>query len=380
MAAYEDRIDAGRKLGRLLAARIDGPALVLGVPSGGVQVGAAVAQALHAPLLPLLVRKVGLPEQPQVVVGAIDVDGALVHGDGGDPGLMPAELEIIAEDVGIQLRQWRRVFGSPDPASFGPGRTVVIADDALISGLTAHAGVEFLRRRACDRVVVAVPVATKDAVARIERLGVEVVAPERRDTAAEIPAAYRRLPEVTTDEMVELLARGGPSRPPALPSAEMSERALRLVDSAGIGHRALLRVPAGLGPWPAVIVAGGGMDPGGELGARVARRLAEAGLASLRLTLETGAPPEVVLALATDVLSARPEIEPLHLALVGSQEAASAAARAGPPDRRVQATAVVAPPDDVEPPEGALVIAGAALGDRDLDRLARWLAERLRPG
>jgi putative phosphoribosyl transferase len=379
LAHYADRIDAGRKLGRLLAARIDGPALVLGVPSGGVQVGAAVAQALHAPLLPLLVRKVGLPEQPQVVVGAIDADGALVRAGGGDPGLMPAELEIIAEDVGIQLRQWKRVFGSPDPASLVRGRTVIIADDALISGLTAHAGVEFLLRRACERIVVAVPVATRDGVARLEALGVEVVAPERRDTAAEIPRTYERLPDVTTDEMVELLARGGPSRPPALPSGEITERELRLVDVRGAGHRAVLRVPVGLGPFPGVIVAGGGTEPGTELGARVAGRLVEAGLASLRISLESGSPVETVLALAADVLSARPEIEPLRLAVAASQEAAPAVVAAAA-DRRMMALAVVSPPDDHETPAGALLLADAALNDRDLDRLARWLGERLRPG
>jgi hypothetical protein len=80
------------------------------------------------------------------------------------------------------------------------------------------------------------------------------------------------------------------------------------------------------------------------------------------------------------VLSARPEIEPLRLSLAVAQEAAPAAVRAGGSDRRIQALALVAAPDDVEIPGGAMVLADAALGDRDLDRLARWLADKLRPG
>ena len=330
--------------------------MVLAIPSGGVQVGAAVAHALHAPLIPLLVRKVGLPEQPSVVVGAIDCDGAIVHGS-VDPGLLPAEMESIAEDVGIQLNHWKDLFGSPDPAGLVRGRTVVVVDDALLSGLTMHAGLEFLRRRGAERILVAVPAASRDAAARIEGLGVELVAPERCPTAADIPAMYERLPEVTTEEMVDLLVRGGPSRPPALPAQNAVERAIRLVDAAGVSHSARLRLPSGLGPWPAVVVAGGGVEPGTPLGERVAARLSDAGVASLRVALGTAVPARLVLALAVDVLSARAEIEPLRLGVVGLSEAVEAAT-GFTSDRRVQALALASPPPDLEPPDLALGAGG----------------------
>lgn len=377
---YEDRIDAGRRLGRLVATRIDGPSVVLAIPRAGVQVGAWVAAALHAPLVPLLVRKVGLPERPEVVVGAIDADGALVARKGaGELGLLPAELEGIAEDVAARLQEWRATFGAPDPASVVPGHVTVLVDDALVTGLTARAGVEYVRRRGAERIVVAVPVGRVDAVEALEAMGVEVVAPVRVPASGDPAAYYRRLPEVTLEEVTHLLARAGPSKPGQQRAPLRSDQHLRLVDAQAISHPAELRLPDGIGPSPAVLLLGPGAAPGEAAGERAALRLAEAGLASVRIAPQPGVPAASVVGLALDVIASRPEIDPMRLGILGIREAAVVAATVAEGDRRVTALALVAPPEGLEPPTRSLVVGSTALDLRDLDRIARWFADRFWP-
>jgi len=378
MTRYLDRIDAGRRLGVLLAPRIDGPAVILAVPRGGVQVGAPVAEALHAPMLPLLVRKVGLPEQPKVVVGAIDADGAMViTEDAKDCGLLPAEMESMGEDVAIRLTNWRRTFGAPDPASVVRTHTAVIVDDAVITGLTTRAGIEYLKRRGAERIVVAVPCGVASALSMLEGLGAEVVAPVRVEKAEDIPACFVHLPEVTSEEVAFLLARGGLSQPEGMELEPSDDRSLRLVDAKAVAHKALLRLPSGLGPWPGVVLAGRGTEPGTSAGDAMAIRLAEAGIASVRLALEGGAAEESVVELALDVLSARPEIDPFRLGAIGVGLAAPPLVDVARHDKRVVAMGVVSPPGNMEIPSGALVIEDGSLGTLEIDRAARWIGDRL---
>ncbi|HWV38303.1 MAG TPA: phosphoribosyltransferase family protein [Vulgatibacter sp.] len=380
MDRYLDRIDAGRRLGKMLAPRIDGPAVILAVPRGGVQVGAQVAEALHAPMIPLLVRKVGLPEQPNVVVGAIDADGAMTFTDlAKDSGLLPAEMESMGEDVAIRLTQWRRAFGAPDPAKVVRSHVAVIVDDAIITGLTTRAGIEFLRRRGAERIVVAVPCGVASSLEELEKMGVELVVPVRVSKREEVDRCYEHLPEVTAEEVADLLARGGLSQPQGMNVGQAGDRSLRLVDSRAVAHKAVLRLPSGIGPWPGVVLAGKGVHPGTSAGEALAARLEEAGLASLRLELEGGASEEAVLEVALDALSARPELDPFRLGLLGCGRAAPAAVEVASGDKRVAAVAVVAPPGNLELPDHSLVVDDGVLDARSIDRIGRWLGDRLRP-
>lgn len=380
MDRYEDRIDAGRRLGRLLAPRIDGPAVVFGVPRAGVQVAAQVAEVLHVPLMPVLVRKVGLPEQPEVVVGAVDADGAMVFtGTGKDAGLLPGETESMGEDVAIRLLRWRNYFGAPDPAEVLEGHTAIVIDDAVISGITTESAVGFLQRRGAERIIVAVPAGIDSSLRRLEAMGAEVVCPMRVETREEVDEAYGHLPEVSAEEVAHLLARGGPSRPEGMQSWQLDEHSVRLVDEEAVPHRAIFRVPTGAGPNPAIVMAGEGVEPGTNRGEMASVRLAEAGIASVRLMIGGGASEEAVLELALDVLAARPEVDAYRLGLVAVGETTRAAAEVATHDRRVRALVLVDPPEDLEVPDRCLVVQGDALDAQMADRVARWLADRLRP-
>lgn len=376
MSTYFDRIDAGKKLGQLLLPRLDAPPVILAVPRGGVQVGAQVAKALHAPMLPLLVRKVGLPEAPDVVVGAIDADGALMTVP-IDTGLLPGEVEGMGEDVAMRLLHWREVFGAPDPASAVRGHVAVIVDDAVISGLTTKAGVAFLERRGPQRIVVAVPCGVESSLREIEAMGVEVIAPVRVEDPAEIPAQYQHLPEVSSEEVAVLLAHGGPSRPRGVNLKPAAERSLRIIDETGGAHPAMLRLPQAAGTLACVVLCGEEFEPGQGAGDALALRLAEAGVASLRLVLEDGAPPEQVMNVAISALAARPEMDPYRMGVVAAGSAAAPAIERRSVDQRIRALALVGPPSGTEAPDRSLVVEESRLDGAYADRIVRWLADRL---
>ena len=255
-------------------------------------------------------------------------------------------------------------------AALLPGRTAVVVDDALVSGLTARAGVEYLRRRGAKRIIVAVPAAREDGVEELMALGVEVIAPERAPRGGDTASFYKRLTQVTEEEVAELLARGGVARRIAPAPALTGPRSLRLVDRDGDAHEAVLRLADGIGPFPAAVLAGFSE----RMGERLARRLGDAGISSVWLPLGC----DRLAPLALDVLSSRPELDPLRLAVLGSDVACATVGRAAAPDARVRACVMVAPPDDLARPDRALV---AATLDDDVgaDRITRWLADRLLP-
>ncbi|MGH8869946.1 MAG: phosphoribosyltransferase [Actinomycetes bacterium] len=204
---FRDRVEAGKALGdRLAEMSLDRP-VVLGLARGGVPVAAQVARRLNAPLDVFVARKIGAPGQPELGVGAV--------AEGGEPvfdavllrrlGLRPADLAatVAAEQAEIA----RRV------AAYRPGRrrepvterTAVLVDDGLATGGTARAGLAALRTRNPARLVLAVPVAPPETVARLAAHADDVVAllMPRRFTA--VGAWYRHFGQLSDDEVLAIV-------------------------------------------------------------------------------------------------------------------------------------------------------------------------------
>jgi putative phosphoribosyl transferase len=208
---FRDRREAGRRLAeRLSGLRASSP-LVLGLPRGGVPVAFEVAKALGAPLDVLVVRKLGVPFQPELGMGAVGEDGVRVLNRDvlRQAGVTETQLAAVeareraaVEERAVRLRRGR-------PAIPVEGRTVVIVDDGLATGGTARAAVQVARARGADRVILAVPVAPPETVAVLRRDADDVVAVETPEPFFAIGGWYADFSPTSDEEVIELLTVAG---------------------------------------------------------------------------------------------------------------------------------------------------------------------------
>jgi len=181
---FTDRVDAGRQLAARLSRRFGGtgpaPAgqsdeplqlgpdrpVVLGLPRGGVPVAAEVARALDGELDVLVVRKIGVPWQPELALGAVGEDGVQVVNEAiaSACGLTPEQLDDLASRARAQVEARLRQLRAGRPAVPLAGRTAIVVDDGIATGATMRAAVDVVRAHGAARVVLAVPVAAADAV------------------------------------------------------------------------------------------------------------------------------------------------------------------------------------------------------------------------
>jgi putative phosphoribosyl transferase len=164
--AFHDRVDAGRQLVSVLGHLADEDCVVLGLPRGGVVVAAEVARGLRAPLDVLLVRKLGVPFQPELAMGAIGEEGIRVWNrdvlrmarvTGHDQRVVERREKV---ELHRRLARYRAVRHREPLA----GRVAVLVDDGIATGATARAACQVARAEEARRVVVAVPVASRDTL------------------------------------------------------------------------------------------------------------------------------------------------------------------------------------------------------------------------
>jgi putative phosphoribosyl transferase len=205
---FEDRVDAGRALARALAA-FGGAAdvIVLGLPRGGVPVASEIARSLGLPLDVLVVRKLGLPWQPELAMGAIASGGAMVlnkdvlrHSAFGEEA-----LEQVKRRELVELERRERAFRGTSPPLDVSGRTAIVVDDGLATGATMEAAVRALRIQGAARVVVAVPVASVEARERVAALADEVFCLETPRYFSAVGQWYRDFDQTSDREVSELL-------------------------------------------------------------------------------------------------------------------------------------------------------------------------------
>ena len=205
---FPDRAEAGRRLAAELPA-LDRP-IVLGLPRGGVPVAAAVASAIGAPLDVFVVRKLGLPAQPELAMGAIASGGVRVlNEDVLREASVPAAVldEVTARELEL-LRVRERLFRDdrmPVPLA---GRDVVVVDDGIATGATMRAALHAVEELKPRRVLAAVPVVPRATLEAFARDGLELVAVLVPDAFVAVGAWYRDFRPTTDDEVRSLLRRG----------------------------------------------------------------------------------------------------------------------------------------------------------------------------
>jgi predicted phosphoribosyltransferase len=212
---YPDRAAAGEALAEELG-QVDGSVLVLGLARGGVPVAAAVADALDADLDVLIVRKLGLPGQPELAMGAIAGVGEELHVVRNEPvaaGVDPETIEAVRQEEVRELRRREQAYRGDRPPIDVRDRVVILVDDGLATGSTMRAAVEAVRRLRPARVVVAVPVGGMESCRRLSRVADQVVCAWIPQYFSAVGQAYRDFSPVYDDEVRQVLATSTARRP-----------------------------------------------------------------------------------------------------------------------------------------------------------------------
>lgn len=206
---FQDRSEAGRKLATVLAVYKDQEPVVLALPRGGVPVAAEVATALNSPLDLILVRKIGVPFQPELAMGAV-VDGGkpiIVRNDDiiRQIGIDEAEFKLICDSELAEIeRRRQRYLGSRERADI-TGRTAIVIDDGIATGATIRAALRATRVRSPKKLILAVPVAPSGTLASLSPEADEVVCLEDHEFFGAIGLYYRDFRQISDEEVIGLL-------------------------------------------------------------------------------------------------------------------------------------------------------------------------------
>lgn len=210
---FADRTDAGRRLAQALSRFKHERPVILALPRGGVPVAFEVAKALDAPLDVLLIRKIGVPGQPELALGAV-VDGDHPHlvinrhiaamADASDSYIAAQQAEKLKE-----IEQRRALYLRGRERVNPTDRTAIVVDDGIATGASMRAALQALRDRKVKRLVVAVPVAPRDTAEEMREIVDDWICLDTPDPFYAVGAFYRDFAQTTDAEVIDLLDRAG---------------------------------------------------------------------------------------------------------------------------------------------------------------------------
>jgi predicted phosphoribosyltransferase len=204
---FKDRSDAGRQLAERLAPYRGKDAVVLALPRGGVVMGFQIARTLSLPLDIIAVRKVGAPDNPEYAIGAVDADGTVLL---NDVAAAAVDRVWLAGEIGAQKKEAQR-RGSVYRAGKKPlgiaGKTVLIVDDGIATGLTMRLAVRAAKAKKAKHIIVAVPVAPPETMRALKDEGADevVVLEPPEEFLGAVGAHYVRFEQVEDDEVIRLM-------------------------------------------------------------------------------------------------------------------------------------------------------------------------------
>ncbi len=212
---FADRTEAGRKLAKALAGYKGQQAVVLALPRGGVPVAAQVAEALQAPMDLILVRKIGVPMQPELAMGAL-VDGAtplIVRNEDVIrlAGIEEAEFKRVCDEELAEIERRRKLYLGGRERVEVASRVTIVIDDGIATGATTRAALRATRARKPKKLVLAVPVAPTESLAEMKGEADEVVCLEDHEAFGAIGFYYSDFRQTSDQEVIEALARFAPT-------------------------------------------------------------------------------------------------------------------------------------------------------------------------
>jgi putative phosphoribosyl transferase len=214
---FRDRSDAGQRLGARLRHLSSEDLVVVGLPRGGVAVAAEVARILAAPLDVILVRKLGVPAQPELGMGAIGEGGARVINSDivAFAHVSDQDLALVEARERVELLRRARRYRGARPRLSLTGRTAVVVDDGVATGSTARAACEVAKAQGAKRVVLAVPVAPAAAAGQLAGDTDEFISLQAPGRFQAIGEWYDDFSQTSDEEVVSLLDRADPRQDPA---------------------------------------------------------------------------------------------------------------------------------------------------------------------
>lgn len=211
---FRDRIEAGRALTRFLRKYSNEPnVLALALPRGGVPVAFEIAQALHAPLDVLLVRKLGVPGHEELAMGAIASGGVLVLNEDVVEmlNIPPHVIDRVAEEELRELRRREEAYRGNRPPPAIAGRTVILVDDGLATGSTMKAAARAIRQQSPARLIIAVPVGARQTCEELESIADEVVCAATPEPFYAVGMWYEDFAQTSDEEVKQLLEEANQS-------------------------------------------------------------------------------------------------------------------------------------------------------------------------
>jgi putative phosphoribosyl transferase len=208
--AFRNRVDAGRRLAEALAGYKRQHPAILALPRGGVPVAAEVATALHAPLDLILVRKIGVPMQPELAMGAVVDGGAPLVVRNDDvirlAGVDESEFKAVCDSELAEIeRRRRRYLGDRERVDVAR-RVAIVVDDGIATGATTRAALRATRMRNPSKLVLAVPVAPTEALVEMRQEADDVVCLEDYELFGAIGFYYSDFRQISDQEVIDTLA------------------------------------------------------------------------------------------------------------------------------------------------------------------------------
>jgi putative phosphoribosyl transferase len=213
--SFVDRKEAGRQLAQALARYKGKPAVVLALPRGGVPVAAEVADALNAPLDLILVRKIGVPFQPELAMGAVvDGDKPLVVRNEDVitlTGVGESEFKTVCDNELAEIERRRERYLGGRARAEVEGKVAIVIDDGVATGATTRAALRATRARKPKTLVLAVPVAPTETLPAMREEADEVVCLEDHELFGAIGYYYSDFRQTSDQEVIDTLARFAPA-------------------------------------------------------------------------------------------------------------------------------------------------------------------------
>lgn len=215
---FIDRSDAGRQLAKALAGYKNQKPVILALPRGGVPVAAEIATALNAPLDLMLIRKIGVPWEPELAMGAV--------ADGKTPivirneqviryaGVEQADFDAVCARELAEIERRKQVYLGNRKTVDLKDRVAILVDDGIATGATVRAALGAIRSRQAKAIILAVPVAPADTLRRIGDEVDEVVCLEQYENFGAIGLYYSDFAQLKDQQVIDILAQF-PSRAPA---------------------------------------------------------------------------------------------------------------------------------------------------------------------